>query len=83
MSCHQEIDETTTNVTESISCDHYSVLRRENGSITVTTYPNHFDLLGVERHLYENTKISHFYVENVAGKTIDSGRYIEPKKNNN
>jgi len=67
----------------SISCPHYKIYKRKNGSFAVTTYKDMTDLDGVDR-LVMNDKlakegrhpegIAHFhacYVENSAGKTIE------------
>jgi hypothetical protein len=81
VSSYKEDDDTWTETTSAICCDHYEVLRRANGSIAVTTYPSHLEKEGVERQIYKNTGFDCFFIENMAGKTIDSGRYVEVKTN--
>ena len=65
--------------TTSISCPHYSVYKRKNGTYTVTTYQKMTDIDGVERHIVkdvENETVEKStyhccYVENQSGKTIE------------
>lgn len=77
-----------TEKTDSISCPHYSIYKKNNGVVTITTYPAMLDLNGVERHLMKDALcdelqeggevvIPHYhfcYIENAAGKTVENVR---------
>lgn len=78
-----------SNVTDVISCVHYSVYERKNGITSVTTYQTMLDQDGVERHLMHDDALStedgpsYFgscYVENNQGKTIFVIRPLAPSK---
>lgn len=62
-----------------LSCPHYEIQVRSDGSKTVTTYPDTVKEGGVERQIRsENCKFKGdydvCYVENMHGKTIDTIR---------
>lgn len=75
-----------------ISCPHYQVYERPNGSITITVYKNLLQTEGVEYHVCHPlmmeqfaSETEHFYheccfVENQDGKTINVIRPKDPKK---
>lgn len=57
----------------SFSCPHYSAYTRENGTTSIIIYKDLFDTEGVERHISkEDEHYDTCYIENIAGKTIDS-----------
>lgn len=58
-----------------ISCVNYQHYVRADKSVSITTFQKMTDTDGVERHVSHEDKIGHFtscYVENAAGKTINS-----------
>ena len=77
------------NASTVISCPHYSVYERTNGSITISVYKNLLKTDGVDYHVcHPNlaeqfaSETKHFYheccyVENSDGKTINT---IRPKE---
>lgn len=65
--------------TTAISCPHYNIYRRKNGTATITTYKSMAAVDGVERHIMsdkqaETSSRQHYnscYIENSAGKTVE------------
>lgn len=62
-----------------ISCVNYSILKRKNGSSTITTYPSMLDNDGVDREIIHANDVQtsdtlyfdECYIENEKGKIID------------
>lgn len=68
-----------TTSTTGISCPHYNIYTRKNGTHCVVTYKSMTDVDGVERNVMkddqaETSKIQYYhscYIENAAGKTVE------------
>jgi len=75
--------EDDSEATTAISCPHYHLYKRQDGSYSITTYKDMTETDGIERHIasdkHEKNKswsYSHsLYVENAAGKTVDCVRF--------
>ena len=81
-------DTSSTNqssTTTAISCPHYNIYKRNDGTYTVTTYNTMTDIDGVERHIMSDDQAKtsssqHYhacYIENSSGKTIEHIRTNE------
>ena len=62
---------------DTLTCHHYSIYRRNNGTAEIVCYKDMTSVEGVSRGIMkqpENGEFECCYIENSAGKTIDTVR---------
>lgn len=79
----REFNVSEASVVDVLTCNHYEIYARPNGVKTITTYPDHTRIGGVERHVTTTASTGWdedpvpdgcfdlCYVENQNGKTVD------------
>jgi hypothetical protein len=74
--------------TTGISCPHYSIYKRKDGSVEVVTYKSMADVDGVSRQIgsydpnstHKAPPYQACYIENAQGKTVETIRAIDKSR---